>query len=83
MNFANQNNQTDEKLLWAFGVDATKPLKTTKHRSRRAGNPKYMLHRYYVTACSPRLRQYGVKAGMRYDEAKALAPGMRMFVYNR
>lgn len=73
----------DDKLLWAFGVDATKPLRSHRSRSRRATQPKYMLHRYYVTACSPRLRKYGVEAGMRYDEAKALAPGMRMFVYNR
>jgi len=75
--------QTEEKLLWAFGVDATKPLRTRGYRSHRATQPKYKLHRYYVTACSPRLRQYGVKAGMRFDEAKALAPKMRMFVYNR
>jgi len=82
MNFANYDNESDRKLLWAFGVDATKP-KSTKHRSRRASSPKYKLHRYYITACSPRLRQYGVTTGMRYDEAKALAPEMRMFVYNR
>lgn len=73
----------DQKLLWAFAVDATKPVKQKASRARRATEPKYKLHRYYVTACSPRLRQFGVRTGMRYDEAKALVPGMRIFVYNR
>ncbi len=78
-----EQTAVSDKLLWAFAVDATKPLKTTKSRSKRAAKPKYNLHRYYVTSCSPRLRQSGVRVGMRYDEAKAIAPDMRIFVYNR
>ena len=73
----------DKRLLWAFAVDATRPVSNTRLRSRREAHPKYKLHRYLVTACSPKLRSYGVKAGMRYDEAKKLAPDMRVFVYNR
>jgi nucleotidyltransferase/DNA polymerase involved in DNA repair len=69
--------------LWAFAVDATKPLKTSKSRSRRATRPQRYLHRYYVTVCSPKLKEFGVKAGMRYDEAKRLVPNMHVFVYNR
>ncbi len=77
------NDQNDHKLLWAFAVDATKPVRRRQTKARRATTPKYNLHRYCVTACSPKLKDFGVKAGMRYDEAKALAPSMRIFVYNR
>lgn len=73
----------DEKLLWAFAVDATKPVRHKPSRAKRTTIPKYKLHRYYVTVCSPRLKQIGVQAGMRYDEAKRLAPTMKVFVYNR
>jgi nucleotidyltransferase/DNA polymerase involved in DNA repair len=73
----------NDKLLWAFAVDTTRPVNATKSRSKRATKPKYKLHRYYVTACSPKLRQFGVKAGMPYDQAKKLAPDMHIFVYNR
>ena len=83
MNTLNTVQNIDDKLLWAFAIDATKPLKTTTHRSKRAAKPKYKLHRYLVTSCSPRLRQFGVKVGMSYDEAKTLVPEMRIFVYNR
>ena len=75
--------QIDEKLLWAFAVDATKPVRQKPSRAKRATIPKYKLHRYYVTVCSPMLKQYGVQAGMRYDEAKRLVPSMKVFVYNR
>lgn len=73
----------DDKLLWAFAVDATKPVRQTPGRAKRLTIPKYKLHRYYVTVCSPKLKEFGVRAGMRYDEAKRLVPGMKVFVYNR
>lgn len=75
--------QVNDKLLWAFAVDATKPVNATKSRSKRSTQPKYKLHRYRVTACSPKLRQFGVRTGMPYDQAKKLAPSMHIFVYNR
>lgn len=77
------HKQIDEKLLWAFAVDATKPVRQKPSRARRATIPKYKLHHYYVTVCSPKLKQFGVRAGMRYDEAKRLVPSMKVFVYNR
>lgn len=80
---APNQRKTEDKLLWAFAIDATRPLKTTKNRVKRAAQPKYKLHMYTLMSCSPRLRQAGVRVGMRYDEAKALVPGMRIFVYNR
>ncbi len=78
-----QTPQIDQKLLWAFAVDATKPVNQKSSRAKRAATPKYNLHRYYVTVCSPRLKEFGVRTGMRYDEAKRLVPTMRVFVYNR
>lgn len=75
--------QADGKLLWAFAVDATKPVEVRKSRTKRATKPKYKLHRYLVTSCSPRLREYGVRSGMTYGQAKRLAPNMQIFVYNR
>jgi hypothetical protein len=81
--FGTGDNKIDDKLLWAFAVDATKPLKVSVRRSRREAKPKYNLHRYYVTVCSPKLKEFGVRAGMRYDEAKRLVPNMHIFVYNR
>jgi nucleotidyltransferase/DNA polymerase involved in DNA repair len=79
----NETAKVDDKLLWAFAVDATKPLQESRSRNKRATKPKYKLHRYYVTVCSPKLRQFGVRAGMTYDEAKRLVPNMHIFVYNR
>ncbi len=76
-------NQIDGKLLWAFAVDATKPMEISKSRTKRETKPKYKLHRYLVTACSPRLREFGVRSGMTYGEAKRLVPDMHIFVYNR
>lgn len=73
----------DDKFLWAFAVDASRPVRAAKTRSKRAAQPKYKLYRYTVTACSPQLRNRGVRVGMRYDEAKRLAPAMRVIVCNR
>jgi hypothetical protein len=81
--FKTTDTKVDDKLLWAFAVDATKPLKVAQRRGKREARPKYNLHRYYVTVCSPKLKQFGVRAGMRYDEAKKLVPNMHIFVYNR
>jgi hypothetical protein len=80
---SDKNNGNNDKLLWAFAVDATKPLRANSRGAKRATVPKYKLHRYYLTACSPRLRQFGVRAGMSYSQAKALVPSMKVFVYNR
>jgi hypothetical protein len=78
-----QTSKIDDKLLWAFAVDATKPLQINRSRNRRAAKPKYKLHRYQMTVCSPKLKQIGVRSGMSYGEAKRLAPNMHVFVYNR
>ncbi|HSH55309.1 MAG TPA: hypothetical protein VK983_00625 [Candidatus Limnocylindrales bacterium] len=69
----------NEKLFWAFAVDATPPSKRYIPSTR----PKRNLHRYIITSCSQQAKAFGVRAGMRYDEAKALVPQMRVIVYNR
>lgn len=69
----------NEKLYWAFAVDATPPSK----RYIPSTLPKRNLHRYIITSCSQQAKAMGVRTGMRYSEAKALVPKMRVIVYNR
>lgn len=73
----------EEKLLWAFAVDATRPVRTTRSNAKRQATPKRFLHRYLITSCSPRLKAYGIKRGMAVKDAKALVPDMRIIVSNR
>lgn len=73
----------NDKLLWAFAVDAARPVRTKLSRAKRQTTPQRNLHRYYITACSPRLKAVGVKQGMAFKDAKALAPGMHVIVTNR
>jgi hypothetical protein len=71
---------TGNKLFWAFAIDQARP----RHmRRRRIGSPKTQLERYRITALSPRLKDYGVKPGMTYKQAKQLVPEMRIIVCNR
>lgn len=74
---------TDHKLLWAFAVDAARPVRAKMSRARRQTTPKRNLHRYYITACSPQLKAVGVRRGMAFKDAKALAPDMHVIVTNR
>ena len=40
-------------------------------------------NRSIITACSAQARALGIRAGMQYQEAKALIPDMRILIYNR
>ncbi|MDB5166026.1 MAG: hypothetical protein JWM37_98 [Candidatus Saccharibacteria bacterium] len=73
-------NNVDNHLLWAFAVDVTRPRSV---RRRHLPSPQRNLHRYQIMSCSPRLKAIGVQTGMRFDEAKRRAPGMRVIVTNR
>jgi nucleotidyltransferase/DNA polymerase involved in DNA repair len=70
----------DPRHYWAFAVD-------TAGRTRRSrkvnGTPQRYLNRYAITACSPKAKQLGVQAGMRFSEARKLVPGLRVIVTNR
>ena len=74
---------SEDRLLWAFAVDATRPVRKSFRAKRQQTEPKRNLHRYLITACSPRLKARGVKQGMAVKDAKALAPDMRIIVTNR
>ncbi len=75
----NTSKTLNDKLYWAFAVDATPPSKRYIPSTR----PKRNLHRYIITSCSQQAKSMGVRVGMRYSEAKALVPMMRVIVYNR
>lgn len=76
---SNSSKTVNNKLFWAFAVDATPPAKRYIPSTR----PKRNLHRYIITSCSQQAKAMGVRAGMRYSDAKALVPTMRVIVYNR
>lgn len=69
----------DEKYFWAFAIDDQPPLK----RYIPSMRPKRNLHRYIITSCSRQAKAFGVRAGMKYSDAKALVPNMRIIVVNR
>lgn len=72
------SSNIDSRLLWAFAVD-TRPPKT-KMTPRR---PKRELSRYVITSCSKQLKELGVSVGMKYSEAIALVPNIRVITYGR
>ncbi len=74
-----ETTQANTKHFWAFVVDTSRP----KSGRRRTAAPKRNLQRYCITACSRQAKAFGVKAGMRYSQAKTLVPDMRVIVCNR
>lgn len=60
------------KNTWAFAVDDTG---FTLQRRKLAG-----FRDYIISSCSKEAKRLGVRAGMRYSEAKALIPDMRILV---
>lgn len=75
----NLNLATKEQLRqsWAFAVDTSAASRRSFMRGHRA------LNRCIITACSKQAKELGIRAGMRYDEAKALLPELRILIYNR
>jgi nucleotidyltransferase/DNA polymerase involved in DNA repair len=68
--------ETTEQVhkAWAFAVDK-RPA--TRGRRRR----KLMDYRNcIITACSKEAKLWGIRAGMRYEEAKLLLPDLRVLV---
>lgn len=65
---------TNEQLkhCWAFAID------TKKARSKRARSMKSCV----INACSHEAKLLGVRAGMLYEEARLLIPGLRVIVCN-
>ncbi len=61
---------------WAFAID--KSQAQIKVRSKRLRDKRDCV----ITACSKEARALGIKAGMRYEEAKLLIPELRVMVCN-
>ncbi len=65
-------DQEQIKKTWAFAID-----------NRRYGAKRKQLadlRDCLITACSKEAKALGVRAGMRYEEAKAIIPSMRIMV---
>lgn len=60
------------KNTWAFAVDESNFVL----RRRQLAD----LRDYVISSCSKEAKRLGVRAGMRYSEAKALIPDMRILV---
>lgn len=61
------------KKVWAFAKDKRG---TPGRRRRKLINYRNCI----ITACSKEAKRWGVRAGMRYEEAKSLLPEMRILV---
>lgn len=74
--------RSSTKHTWAFLVHTKKGF---THRRGVPGRtaPKRNRYQYMVVACSKEARAFGVRAGMRYDEARKLIPDLRVLVCNR
>lgn len=70
------NLSTDQlKNCWAFAANRQRPGK----RFFRHRGPVH--ERAIITACSREARLLGIKAGMKYEEAKARIPELKVLVY--
>ena len=67
-----ESSNTQIKNTWAFAVDDTG---YTLRRRKLAD-----FRDYVISSCSKEAKCLGVRAGMRYGEAKALIPDMRILV---
>ena len=59
------------KKAWAFAA-------YKKHLGRRSLRS---INQSVITACSKEAKALGVQAGMRYEDARALMPELRILVY--
>lgn len=66
-------NKEEMKLAYAFAVSPVR----RKRQSLRARNQAI------ITACSKEAKRFGIRAGMRYEEAKQLMPEIRILIYGR
>lgn len=71
---------TQTKKSWAFAIDRSRVRLGSRRKSRTTTKPN--LKHCIITACSREAKALGVRAGMRYDEAKARIPGLKILVCN-
>ena len=67
-----ESSNTQIKNTWAFAVDES----NLALRRRQLAD----FRDYIISSCSKEAKRLGVRAGMRYSEAKALIPDMRILV---
>lgn len=74
------NTATEEQLkhAWAFAYD-----KNHTGKRARMGQAWRHLNHSVITACSKEAKNLGIQAGMRYEDARALLPELKVFVYGR
>ena len=63
------------KNSWAFALQRNRV--SMRSRQQRLHN----LNQSIITACSKEAKNFGVRAGMRYEDAKQLLPDLRVLVY--
>lgn len=71
------NPLTADQASWPLGQEGLKGSLRGKRQSLRARNQAI------ITACSKEAKRFGIRAGMRYEEAKQLMPEMRILIYGR
>ena len=66
------NFSTTTDNSWAFAV--RKPGRMSWHRGARD------MRDYIISACSVEAKSFGIRTGMRYGQAKALIPDLRVIL---
>ena len=61
------------KNAWAFAVSPVR----RKRQSMKIRNQAI------ITSCSREAKNFGIRAGMRYEEAKELLPELRVLIYGK
>lgn len=63
----------ETKNAWAFAA-------YKKHLGRRS---LHNINKSIITACSKEAKVLGIQAGMRYEDARAVLPELRVLVYGK
>lgn len=76
---------TATKNAWAFAVDITRKQRTfqARKKSRALMASGRELNACIISAVSREARDLGVRVGMKYTEAVALIPDLRIIICNR
>lgn len=69
----NVTNKEQTRKAWAFAA-------YKKHLGRRSLRG---INQSIITACSKEAKALGIQAGMRYKDARALLPELRVLVYGK
>lgn len=77
----NVATKDEVKKSWAFAMDKRSGIISDgKKKGRRARQTAEDYKHYVIISCSKQAKALGIKAGMRYHDAKQLIPGMRIMI---